>query len=178
VLGFSPALPLWRGAFARIWGWRHSLVAKAVTALSVLAMIYFALYPFGIRPHMPMARYLYRHWQGPVYSLGQPFQSYPMFRPGGFRSARLENEAALNAQLAQGPVLLMSETPAPPSLPADAHTTLLFSEFPLARFGWGQAGADYIRGYSEFAARHRFLKLLPLYWYTVYRVERSATIRS
>jgi hypothetical protein len=84
----------------------------------------------------------------------------------------------LNAQLAQGPVLLMAETPASPSLPADVHASLLFSEFPLARFGWGQAGADYIRGYSAFAARHHFLKLLPLYWYTLYRVERSATIRS
>jgi hypothetical protein len=127
---------------------------------------------------MPMARYLYRHWQGPVYSLGQPFQSYPMFRPAGFRSGRLENEAALNMQLAQGPVLLMSETPAPPSLPEDAHATLLFSEFPLARFGWGQAGADYIRGYSAFAARHRFLKLLPLYWYTLYRLERDPENRN
>ena len=42
----------------------------------------------------------------------------------------------------------------------------------------GATGADYIQGYSAFAARHRFLKLLPLYWYTLYRVERSATIRS
>jgi len=32
-------------------------------------MAYFALYPFGVRPHMPMARYLYRHWPGAVYSL-------------------------------------------------------------------------------------------------------------
>ena len=178
VLGFSPKLLLWRDAFTRIWDWRHSMAAKAVTALSVLAMIYFALYPFGVRPHMPMARYLYRDWQGPVYSLAPPFQSYPMFRPAGFRSERLENEAVLNARLTQGPVMLMSETPVPPPLPAGAHATLLYSEFPLARFGWGQAGADYIRGYEAFAARHRFLKLLPLYWYTLYRVERSATIRS
>ena len=66
----------------------------------------------------------------------------------------------------------------PPPLPPDARATLLYSEFPLARFGYGQAGADYIAGYTAFAARHGFLKLLPLYWYTLYRVERSATIRS
>jgi hypothetical protein len=72
----------------------------------------------------------------------------------------------------------MSQTPTPPSLPADTHATLLYSEFPLARFGYGQAGTDYIRGYTNFAARHHFLKLLPLYWYTLYRVERSAAIRS
>jgi hypothetical protein len=55
---------------------------------------------------------------------------------------------------------------------------MLYSEFPLARFGYGQVGADYITGYTAFAARHQFLKLLPLYWYTLYRVERSAAIRS
>jgi phosphatidylinositol glycan class B len=178
VLGFSPRLPSWRASFTRLWTWRRSGIAKAATAISLLAMAYFALYPFGVRPHMPMARYLYRHWQGPFYSLATPFQSYPMFRPAGFLSEHLDNAGALEARLAQGPVLLMAETPAPPALPADARATLLYSEFPLARFGLGQAGADYIRGYSAFAARHRFLKLLPLTWYTLYRVERSATIRS
>jgi hypothetical protein len=58
-------------------------------------------------------------------------------------------------------------------LPAGARATLLCSEFPLARFGYGRAGADYIQGYTAFAAHHGFLKLLPLYWYTLYRVERS-----
>ena len=72
----------------------------------------------------------------------------------------------------------MTDKPVPPPLPPGAQATLLYSEFPLARFGYGQAGADYIAGYTAFAARHRFLKLLPLYWYTLYRVERSATIRS
>ena len=178
VLGFSPRLPAWRASFTKLWEWRRAWIAKAATAMSLLAMAYFALYPFGVRPHMPMARYLYRHWQGPVYSLATAFQSYPMYRPAGFRSEHLADADALEAQLAQGPVLLMTETPAPPALPADARATLLYSEFPLARFGLGQAGADYIRGYGAFAARHGFLKLLPLYWYTLYRVERSATIRS
>ena len=178
VLGFSPRLPRWRQTFSRIWDWRKSGAAKAVTAISVLAMIYFAVYPFGVRPHMPMARYLYRHWQGTVYSFASPFQSYPLFRPQGFKSERLPGMAELEAQLTAGPVFLMLQTPAPPALPAGARATLLYSEFPLAPFGFGQAGADYIRGYTAFAARYGFLKLLPLYWYSLYRVERSATIRS
>jgi phosphatidylinositol glycan class B len=178
VLGFSPRLPRWRAFFMRVWDWRHGRSAKAVTAMSLLGMAYFAVYPFGVRPHMPMARYLYRHWQGPVYSFAPPFQSYPLFRPTGFKIERLQSMAGLDARLAEGPVLVMTQTPAPPALPPGARASLLYSEFPLARFGLGQAGVDYIRGYSAFAARHGFLKLLPLYWYTLYRVERSATIRS
>ncbi len=174
VLGFSPCLPRWRGIFARIWNWRTSWAAKAVIALSVLAMLYFALYPFGVRPHMPMARYLYRHDPGPVVSFEKPFDSYPVFRPAGFIIGKLKDTAQLDALLAKGPVYLMTQTPVPPQ---GTNATLLYSEFPLARFGYGQAGADYIQGYTAFAARHHFLKLLPLYWYTLYRVERSATIR-
>ena len=143
----------------------------------MLAMIYFALYPFGVRPHMPMAKYLYRHDPGPIYSFAAPFQSFPMYRPPAFRSEQLKGAAQLESLLDKGPVFLMSQTPVPPALPVGARTTLLYSEFPLARFGYGQAGADYIKGYTAFAARHHFLKLLPLYWYTLYRVERSATIR-
>jgi phosphatidylinositol glycan class B len=178
VLGFSPRLPRWRDAFTRLWQWRKAWPARIVTAISLLGMVYFAVYPFGVRPHMPMARYLYRHWQGPVYSFAPPFQSYPLFRPSGFKSERLQSMAELDAHLAEGPVLVMTQTPAPPALPPGARATLLYSEFPPARFGLGQAGADYIHGYSSFAARYGFLKLLPLYWYTLYRVERSATIRS
>jgi len=178
VLGFSPRLPLWREPFSRIWNWRGSWAAKAATAISLLAMAYFAVYPFGVRPHMPMAKYLYRHQTGPLYSFTEPFRSYPMFRPAGFRNERLRNAAELDPFLAKGPVLVMSQTPLPPALPAGTKATLLYSEFPLAQFGFSQAGANYIREYTDFAARHRFLKLLPLYWYTLYRVERSATMRS
>jgi phosphatidylinositol glycan class B len=178
VLGFSPRLQRGREVFARLWHWRKSGWAKAVTSISLLGMVYFAVYPFGVRPHMPMARYLYRDNPGPVYSFAPPFQSYPMFRKPGFKAEKLRNSAQLNALLDRGPVTVMSETPMPPDLPAGARATLLYSEFPFARFGYGRAGADYIRHYSDFAARHVFLKLLPLHWYTLYRVERSATIRS
>jgi phosphatidylinositol glycan class B len=153
------------------------VAAKAVTTISVAAMVYFALYPFGVRPHMPMAEYLYRHWPGTVYSLGAPFQSYPLYRPIGFSSKKLE-AAQLPSLLDRGPVYLISDKPVPPPLAPSVRATLLYSEFPLARSGYGQVGADYIAGYTAFAARHHFLKLLPLYWYTLYRVERSATIRS
>ncbi|MEO8301829.1 MAG: hypothetical protein ABI608_08545, partial [Rhizomicrobium sp.] len=148
------------------------------TALSLLGMAYFALYPFGVRPHMPMARYLYRHWPGTLYSFDNPFQSYPIFRPAGFRSQQLRNQQQLEALLDKGPVYLMSRTPLPPPVPQGARVTLLYSEFPLTRFGYGQAGADYIGGYTAFDAKHPYLRLLPLFWYTLYRVERSATMRS
>jgi len=177
VLGFSPSLPRWRATFERVWKWRRSVAAKAVTAISVAAMAYFALYPFGVRPHMPMAEYLYRHGPGAVYSLGAPFQSYPLYRPIGFSSKRLE-AAQLPSLLDGGPVYLISDEPLPPPLPPDARATLLYSEFPLARFGYGPAGSDYIAGYTAFAARHRFLKLLPLYWYTLYRLERDPENRN
>jgi phosphatidylinositol glycan class B len=179
VLGFSPLLPRWRALFARVWSWRKSWAMKAVTAISVLSMVFFALYPFGVRPHMPMARYLYRHWPGPVYSLREPFQSYPIYRPAGFRSEQLRSDQQLDALLDKGPVYLMLDTPLPPP-PGwrGLKITLLYSEFPLARFGYGQEGADFIRDYTAFDAEHRFLRLLPLYWYTLYRVERSATMRS
>jgi GPI mannosyltransferase 3 len=173
VLGFSPRLPLWRETFTRIWRWRRSWTAKIATGISVLAMAFFAFYPFGVRPHMPMAEYLYRHDLRVIYSFAAPFQSYPMYRPHVFRSEQLRGQAQLNALLDAGPVLLMTEIPVPPALPAGARATLLCSEFPLARFGFGQAGADYIGGYAAFAARHRFLGLLPLHWYTLYRVARS-----
>jgi phosphatidylinositol glycan class B len=178
VLGFSPKPALWRQTFTRLWGWRHSWAAKTVTAISLCAMAYFAVYPFGVRPHMPMAEYLYRHPPGAIYSFTEPFRSYPMFRSAGFKTERLRSAEALDSLLANGPAFLMTDTPLPPALPAGMRATLLYSEFPLTRFGYGPLGADYIRGYSDFAARHRFLKLLPLYWYTLYRVERSATIRS
>ncbi|MCX7280848.1 MAG: hypothetical protein NTX21_04705 [Alphaproteobacteria bacterium] len=176
VLGFSPRLPRWRPMFTRIWNWRRSWAARAVTGISVLAMIYFALYPFGVRPHMPMARYLYRHDPGPVMSFEKPFASYPMFRRTGFIIGKLQDTAQLNALLDKGPVNLMMQTPVPPELPGTT-ATLLYSEFPLTRPGYSKMGADYITGYTAFAARHNFLKFLPLHWYTLYRVERSATIR-
>jgi phosphatidylinositol glycan class B len=174
VLGFSPLLPRGRRCFARIWQWRHSWAAKATTALSLVFMVYLAVYPFGVRPHMPMARYLYRHDTGVVVSLAPPFESYPMYWTAAYQPRQLSGPQ-LAALLDKGSVLLMSETPVPPP---SVKASLLYSEFPLARFGYGAAGASFIRSYTNFAGRVRFLKLLPLHWYTLYRLERSATMRS
>ena len=178
VLGLSPNLPRWRDTFTRVWRWKDGLAGKAVAGLSLAGMIYFALYPFGVRPHMPMAQYLYRHPPGTVYSFDEPFQSYPLYRPAHFRAEKLRDGAQLDQLLNAGPVLVMSDKPVPPSLPTNAQATLLYSEFPLAQFGYGEAGARYIQGYDAFAARHGWLKLLPLYWYSLYRIERSAAMRS
>src|SRR5207302_3388300 len=101
--------------------------------ISLLGMAYFAVYPFGVRPHMPMARYLYRHNPGPIYSFASPFQSYPMFRPAGFRAEKLQDHAQLMARLDHGPVYPMAQIPIPPALPAGARAVLIYSEFPLAR---------------------------------------------
>jgi phosphatidylinositol glycan class B len=178
VLGFSPSLPRWRDVFARIWRWKDSIAAKLVAGISVAGMIYFALYPFGVRPHMPMAQYLYRQPSGLVYSFGESFRSYPFYRSTNYKTEKLRDSAQLEQLLDKGPVLLMSEVPVPRGVPLDARATLVYSEFPLARFGLGAAGADYIRKYQAFAVRHGWLKLLPLHWYTLYRVERSEAMRS
>ncbi len=174
VLGFSPLLPRWRRVFGHIWQWRDSWAAKATTVMSLVFMAYLAVYPFGVRPHMPMARYIYRHDPGAVFSLAPVFESYPMVRPAGYRPRQVQG-AQLATLLGKGPVLFMSDTPLPPP---GIKATLLYSEFPLTRFGYGAAGANFIRGYEELSAKARFLKLLPLHWYTLYRLERSATIRS
>jgi hypothetical protein len=127
---------------------------------------------------MPMAQYLHRHAPGVIYAVGTVFQSYPLYRPAGFRVEPLQSPVQLNALLNQGPVYVMTDRPVPPALPDGARAELLYSEFPLTRFGYGRAGADYVDGYTAFAQRHGWLKLLPLYWYTLYRVERSSAIRS
>src|SRR5215469_5346386 len=99
VLGFSPRLPRWHESFARVWQWRRAWAAKITAGISVAAMVYFALYPFGVRPHMPMAKYLYRHDFREIYSFAAPFQSYPMYRPAGFHSGHLKDQAQLDALL-------------------------------------------------------------------------------
>src|SRR4029077_3979336 len=106
----------------------HASAAKTVTAISLLAMVYFAVYPFGVRPHMPMAKYLYRHPpkpnDGPIYSFTEPFRSYPMFRPAGFKTEQLRGAEALELLVNSGPVFLMTDTPAPPVLPAGMRAVL------------------------------------------------------
>jgi phosphatidylinositol glycan class B len=184
VLGFSPLLPRGRAWAARAWAWHRSAAAKFVTASSVLAMLFLAVYPFGIRPHMPMAKYVYRHFPGGLtaYSFdAEPFTSYPMYRAVPFRSEKLGNTSALEAHLTRGPVYLFSNTPTLPNdaVPAGTRAEILYSEFPLAGFGYDALGTRYLHAFAAFAAREAWLKLPPLYWVTLFRVERaSPAIRS
>jgi phosphatidylinositol glycan class B len=147
-------------------------------------MFFLAVYPFGIRPHMPMAKYVYRHFPGGLtaYSFdAEPFTSYPMYRAVPFRSEKLENASALEAHLTRGPVYLFSNTPTLPNgaVPAGSRAEIIYSEFPLAGFGYGALGTRYLHAFAAFAAREAWLKLPPLYWVTLFRVERaSPAIRS
>ncbi len=176
VLGFAPDLPRWRKTFTHIWAWRDGWPAKATTAMSLVFMAWLAVYPFGVRPHMPMAAYLYHANPGAVASLSPVFPSYPMYRPADYQPRQVSRRE-LDAALSRGPVTLMSETPTLPDGIA-GHASLLYSEYPLARYGLAQSGTNYIHGYTAFAVKARFLKLLPLHWYTLYRLERSAATRS
>ena len=176
VLGFSPLLPRARALAARLWSWRASPGAKFVTTCSAAAMLFLAVYPLGLRPHMPMAKYVYRHFPGGLhaYSLdAEPFTSYPMYRPAAFQSQHLANRAALASQLQMGPVYLFSNSTTLPdgALPDGARATMLYSEFPLADFGYALQGRDYLKAFADFSARAAFLKLPPLYWITLFRVE-------
>ena len=177
VLGFSPLLPRGRDWATRVWAWRRSIPVKLVAAASVAAMLFLAVYPFGIRPHMPMAKYVYRQFPGGLiaYSFdAKPFASYPMYRPAPFRSEKLENGSALKTRLAKGPVYLFSDKPTLPdgAIPADARAEMLFSEFPLAGLGYGALGTRYLDAFAAFAAREAWLKLPALSWITLFRVER------
>jgi hypothetical protein len=130
---------------------------------------------------MPMAQYVYRHFPNGLtaYSLDAPFASYPMYQPKPFVSQKLSGKSELNALLNKSSVYLFSTTPTLPqdALPANARATLLYSEFPLAAWGYGEAGTRYLHGFAQFSAHHAWIKFPALYWMTLYRVERVAAIR-
>jgi phosphatidylinositol glycan class B len=176
VLAFSPQLPRWRSLAARVWQWRRGAAAKFTAAVSIAGMMILAIYPFGIRPHMPMAKYLYRNFPAGLtaYSFdSDPFTSYPMYRPHPFKVTPLRTRGELAALLGQGPVYVLSDMPTLPAneLPAKAHATMLYSEFPLARWGYADAGTDYLHGFEDFRRREAWLKFPRLAWVTLYRVE-------
>jgi phosphatidylinositol glycan class B len=173
VLAFSPRLPRWRNMAQRVWGWRRGVAAKFTAAVSILGMAILAIYPFGIRPHMPMAQYLYRHFPAGLsaYSFdAQPFDSYPMYRPHPFAVTKLKDEAALATLLQKGPVYIMSDTP---TLPGDLHGTLLYSEFPFAAWGYAEAGTNTLHGFEDFRKTYRWLKMPRLAWVTLYRLDAT-----
>jgi GPI mannosyltransferase 3 len=130
-----PVLAFW--GMPKLWDWRKSWAAKAVGWTAVAAMAFLAVYPFGIRPHMKMARYLYRTFPSGLraYSFDdEPFASYPMVRPKPYRVDKLADIQALDAALAKGPVYLFSDTPTlPVTLPQGVGAQLEYSEFVLAQ---------------------------------------------
>ena len=98
-----------------------------------------------------------------------------MYRPHPFMLTKLHSKTELGVLLQKGPVTLMSDTPTIPDsdMPANAHATLLYSEFPLARWGHAAAGTDYLHGFEDFRAHHGWLKMPRLAWVTLYRVEAT-----
>jgi GPI mannosyltransferase 3 len=176
VLAFSPSSNRRFGVFGRLWPYRRSILAKTVGWSAAAAMLFLAVYPFGIRPHMKMAKYVYRHFpQGlTAYTFQETtFATYPMYRPPHYRSERLHSRAELVARLAKGPVYLFAETPTLPAqtLPAGVQASLLYSEFPLAKnprqAPWGT------QIMCKYAALRKTSPVHPprLAWMTLYRLQ-------
>jgi GPI mannosyltransferase 3 len=175
ALAFSPHLPRWQAFGARIWSWRNGALAKFTTAVSVLLMAFLAVYPFSFRPHMPMARYVYYHYRNGLtaYAKGEEaFVSYPMYLPPGAQITELGNDDAIAPLLAHGPIYLFTDRP---TLPSGLEGQVIYSEFPLEDFGYGAAGTRYLDAFARFSKQAGFLKLPPLGWITLYRVERATT---
>jgi len=180
VLAFSPSPDRLFGAFGRLWPYRRSILAKAVGWSAAAAMLFLAVYPFGIRPHMKMAKYVYRHFSAGLtaYTFDEvPFASYPIYRPPHYRSDRLRSRGELDALLVKGPVYLYSETPTIPGqiLPPSVHADLLYSEFPFAAdphlAPWGT------RLMCEYADLRKKTPLHPprLAWMTLFRLQRGGS---
>lgn len=173
VLAFAPGRPF--AFFERVWAWRKSWAAKAVGWSAVVAMLFLAVYPFGIRPHMKMAKYLYRHFPNgfSAYSIeAKSFVSYPMVRPRPYRVETLKDAAALEAALAEGPVFLLAATPSlPAALPQGVGARLVYSEFILAR----TQAAEATRIMCAVADLKRTTPVHPpkLQFWTLFRLERG-----
>jgi phosphatidylinositol glycan class B len=177
VLAFSPSGEKLFDFFGRLWSYRRSALARFVAWSSVAAMAILAVYPLGIRPHMPMAEYLYRNFPNGLhaYTLDrEPFLSYPMYRPPVFRSESLHSRAELDALLDKGIVYLISETPTLPanSVPDRTRVTLVYSEFPLASGGWASLGTGIMCRYAELL-KSAPLKTPRLAWFTLFRLRRD-----
>jgi hypothetical protein len=101
-----------------------------------------------------------------------------MYRPPGAKIIALPAGAPLAPLVAKGPVYLFTDRPSLRALPADMRAQVIYSEFPLEGLGYGEAGTRYLDAFARFSDWAGFLKLPPLGWVTLYRVERAATTRS
>ncbi len=180
VLAFSPSSDRLLGIFGRLWPYRRSILSKAVAWSAVAAMVFLAVHPFGIRPHMMMAKYVYRHFAGGLtaYTFDEEaFKTYPMYRPPNYRSDTLQSRAELESLLAKGPVYLFSETPALSAqvLPEGVQASLLYSEFPFAADpGLASWSTQLV---CDFADLQRTTPLRPprLAWMTLFRLQRGGS---
>ena len=129
VLAFSD-MPRW-------WALRRSVIAKIAGWTAVAAMAFLAVYPFGIRPHLKMAKYLYHAFPNGLHAYSfdpDRFDDYPMVRPKPYRIDILFDRQDLMAALRNGPVYLFSDTPTlPVTLPSGVGARLEYSDFILAR---------------------------------------------
>jgi GPI mannosyltransferase 3 len=178
VLAFSPAPERAFAFFGKAWSWRKSILAQFVGWSAAAAMLFCAIYPFGIRPHMPMAKYLYRHFPAGIsaYTFEDAvFLTYPLYRPPHYASARLTGIGELTARLADGPVYLFAETPtlAPGLLPAGVKAEILYSEFPFAMDPkLAPSGTNWMCTYA-YLRQHSFVHPPRLAWMTLYKLTRG-----
>lgn len=178
VLAFSPGKQKPFAFFAKAWDWRKSWAAKFAGFTAAAAMLFCAIYPFGIRPHMPMAQYIYRHFpQGiTAYTFEDAvFQTYPIYRPAYYVSKHLNSQTELLTLLDKGPIYLFAETPtlAPGLLPKGVKAEILYSEFPFGMSAkLAPYGTRWMCGYAYWR-QHSFVHPPRLAWMTLYRLSRG-----
>jgi phosphatidylinositol glycan class B len=140
-------------------------------------MAFLAVYPFGLRPHMKMAKYLYRSFPAGLHAYSfdaERFDSYPMVRPTPYRVDILFDRDDLNAALAKGPVYLFSDTPTlPAALPQGVGAHLVYSEFIWAH----TAAAQATKIMCQYSTLPHHLPIHPprLAFWTLFRLERGGS---
>jgi phosphatidylinositol glycan class B len=171
----ATAWPVLAFSGTKVWRWRTSWAAKAVGWSAVAAMLFLAVYPFGIRPHMKMAKYLYRTFPAGLHAYSfdtERFDSYPMVQPKPYRVDILFDTQDLQTALAKGPVYLFSNTPTlPVALPPGVGARLQYSEFVLARSN--AAAATRIMCAAADLKREGPIHPPKLTFLTLFRVERG-----
>ncbi|GAC1575485.1 MAG: hypothetical protein NVS3B5_06520 [Sphingomicrobium sp.] len=180
ILAFAPAPGRTLEWFDRLWIYRGSIGAKIVAVMTLGAMAFIAVYPFGFRPNIPMARYIYRHYPAGFAAFSfeaEPFPSYPNYRTRPYAVVKLGDTKQLGFALRNGPILLLTETPdlSDRPLPTSVRKQLLYSELPFAQVPEvAHRAAIVARAYE--AAKIGGMSFLPhLGWMTLYRLDRASS---
>jgi phosphatidylinositol glycan class B len=174
VLAFAPGRPF--PTFDSLWAWRKSFAAKFVGWSAVVAMLFLAVYPFGIRPHMKMAKYLHYNFRDGIHAWSfdaDRFDNYPVARPKTYRIDILFDRADLLEKLKTGPIYVMTQYPALPPIAKGIKAELLYSEFAFAK------SPDAARRATNFLCDYANLKRTtpihppPLRFLTLYKLEKG-----